>query len=222
MRLIVPALLLAMTLAGCTGTPDTQPFVPTCPTWTQGPGAPGAQVASSRHISENDGQLKEFHLEGSFVHHPPTGKYELEGATLDFVHIKFPAVDANGNPNMYAVDGTYTIRAYRTDPSTPSVEKSEDSPNGYTEDDRGTQLFFRDISKPTGKQYVPELTIEPNAELEWAPMEYRIEFAGSGQPVNPDSLWIEYEFDADHDNDDTTPSQGGFKYTVTFWYRNAC
>lgn len=214
MRAIV-LLLLAVSLAGCTaGTPDTEPFEPTCPTWTQGPGAPGAQVASGRYISDQDGQLKEFHLEGSFVHHPPTGKYELNGMTLDFVQFDLPATSDDGAVTKYAIDGHYTIRAYRTDADTNAANHSRA--------DRGPALFFRDLSQPEGEQYTSQIEIRPNSANEWDDATYRIEFAPADAPVNPSSLYIEYVFHADADNDDDTASQGGWKSQVTFWYRQSC
>ncbi|MGB1585533.1 MAG: hypothetical protein ACPHID_00615 [Thermoplasmatota archaeon] len=213
MRLIVLS-LLAVSLAGCTlGTPETEPFEATCPTWIQGPGAPGAQVASGRYISDQDGQLKEFHLEGSFVHHPPTGKYELNGMTLDFIQFALPATDGEGQLTKYAVDGYYSIRAYRTDLDTNAAN--------HTEADRGAPLLFRDLTK-SAAQYSSVVEIRPNADNTWQDETYRIELAPASGDVNPSSLYIEYIFHADADNDDDTPSQGGWKSQVTFWYRQPC
>lgn len=213
MRSLVLLTLLATALAGCTlGAPDTEPFVPTCPTWVQGPGTPGAQVASGRYISDQDGELKEFHLEGSIVHHPPTGKYVLNGATLDFIQFNLPAAD-NSGPVKYAIDGHYTLRVYRTDMDTNAAN--------HTEADRGAPLQFRDLTKSSA-QYSNVIEIRPNEDNEWEDTSYRIELAPSNGPVNPSSIYVEYVFHADADNDDDTPSAGGWKSQVTFWYRQPC
>lgn len=201
MRILWIAPLLAMMLAGCTqGDSAEEPFEASCPNWAESPGQPGAQVNSLYYTDANG--TRAFHLEGDNVHHPPTGKYELYGGTLDVFEFTISAGTQ---------DGRYILTPYSTPLGTNAAN--------HTDADRGARLYFKDMSRPQGQQILNQLVIEPGEDGALQNKTFRIELREPSETPAPASLWIDWVFEHDLDNDDETPSAGFMKTNISFWYR---
>lgn len=208
MRFLIPLLLLSVTLAGCTqGDDAASNFEGSCPAWVQSPGSPGGTVSSTFN------ETFEANLEGVMVHRPTLIEtpWDWDGAILDVYEWKLLAG---------AVDGRYIIKVYAASQDIRPIEGSGEAGEvEWDEKDRLNRLAFRDLTRPDGQQLLSQIVVEPGESGVINNKTYRIELASADETPRPSSIWIEYVFEPNLDNDIQTRSDGFFKTTLGIFYR---
>lgn len=226
MRAWVALMWVVVALSGCTQGDDGGARTLSCDEidtqWVQSPGRPGLGVNSFYNSSSEF-----FNMEGISVMKPSLldkqaieeGKvrplYDWDGAILDVAQLTIVGRTDNGTAKSAAVDGYYTIEAWRSIKNTP--HQSDGKKVTYDPADKRERLGFREDSRAAPVQMRIEL--RPNDQHIIENRTFYIEFAEPHEATNPGDLWLEWKFVPNVDRDQDTPSAGTISSNVTWWYR---
>lgn len=215
MRLVIVAMLLAVSLAGCTYDEDpASDFERTCPSWFPSPSTPkwlSPQGAMHHNADSTNPDKRDPHDHSKWIPIPGhVGSLErYHDGTLGFVALEFT--------NVSLWDSLLVFEAYRAADSEPQRTPEGEKPGPTT----GPRLAFS--SSPTGGMVSSEIRFGPHEGHEdpiiGQGAKVYLNLQPTSSTVDPSRVRIDARYTGNQDDDNTTDSVAVFeRVTATFWY----